>query len=394
MPVSSAAKSSPKRLAFTVAEYRDRLQRLQSRLREAELDGLLVNTPENITYLTGFQTPGYYAYQGLLVPVDGDPVLVCRHLEAANVDFFAWIDQVVPVADDRDPVLETVAAMSECGMAEGRIGAELDSWFLTVRQLGQLREAAPAVDLVDASGTVESLRVIKSAAEIEHIRSSCRQAEAGIEAGIAAIRHGGSENEVAAAVYSGVILAGGEYPGLAPFVLAGARTLIPHGTWGGGAIETGDVVYFEVCGTTFRYTGARMHSVVLGQATDRQKRVAEASIAGVLAAVEAIAPGVSAGEVDRACREAIGSYGFGADAYRHRCGYSIGVAFPPDWGEGQILSLKAGEERLLESGMTFHVPPLVFDEEFGIGFSHSLLVTDVGCEPLTALPLRLDSIED
>lgn len=381
------------RLAFTVEEYAARLERLQALLADRDLAGMLVNTPENITYLTGFQTPGYYTYEGLVVPRDGDPVLVVRKLEQTNVDFFSWISETAPYDDHEDPVAITAQVLSDLGLTGGTIGAELDSWFITVRQYEQLRDLVGG-RFCDAGGTIESLRLIKSPAEIAHIRTSCQAAEAGLRRGLECLAPGVNENDVAAAVHEGVILSGGEHPGLPPFILSGPRTLIPHGTWGGRTIRAGDAIYFEISGSTFRYTGARMHGAVIGRAQDAHKRLAEASIAGVRAAVDAIAPGVPSQEVDRACRQAVAAHGFGPSEYRHRCGYSIGVAFPPDWGEGHIFSLREGETRELQAGMTFHMPPAIFDQTngFAFGFSHSVLVTDSGCEVLTEFPLELTEI--
>jgi Xaa-Pro dipeptidase len=381
-----------KRLAFDSSEYQRRLSGVRSRMAESELDCLLVTTPENVTYLTGYHTPGYYFYQCLIVTHAAPPVLVLRKLELANVEFFAWIDETVTYEDHEDPVAATAGALGDLGLAAERIGAELDSWFLTVRDHRRLASLI-AAELVDAGGTVESVRLTKSPAEIERIRRSCRVAETGIRRGIDAVRTGATENDVAAAVHEGVILAGGEYPGLPPFILSGPRTLIPHGTWGGRTLAAGDPVYFEVAGTTDRYTGARMHSVVVGPADDRHRRLAEASIAGVRAAVDAMAPGIAARDVDRAARGTIAAHGFGPERYRHRLGYSIGIAYPPDWGEGHIMSLRQGEERLLEPGMVFHLPVVLFDDGFGLGFSHSVLITDTGCEPLTEMALELTALD-
>ena len=81
--------------------------------------------------------------------------------------------------------------------------------------------------------------------------------------------------------------------------------------------------------------------------------------------------------------------GFGP-YFRHRLGYSIGVNYPPDWGEGQILSLRKGEPRLLEPGMTFHMVPLcLVYREFGIGFSETVRVTEDGCERFSTLPREI-----
>jgi Xaa-Pro dipeptidase len=107
------------------------------------------------------------------------------------------------------------------------------------------------------------------------------------------------------------------------------------------------------------------------------------------AALSVIRPGITAEEVDRAARSVVEKAGFG-EYWRHRLGYSIGVNYPPDWGEGEIISLRKGERRELEVGMTFHMVPLcLVYREFGIGFSETVCVTPAGCERFSALPREI-----
>jgi Xaa-Pro dipeptidase len=119
------------------------------------------------------------------------------------------------------------------------------------------------------------------------------------------------------------------------------------------------------------------------------ERIAGVVISGLNAAIETIKPGVTAGEVDAACR---GKFiAAGIDQYfHHRTGYSIGIAFPPDWGEGHAMSLRSGDPAVLEPNMTFHMPPgvLVYGK-YGIGFSETVRVTENGCEVLTEFPREL-----
>ena len=96
-------------------------------------------------------------------------------------------------------------------------------------------------------------------------------------------------------------------------------------------------------------------------------------------------PGVPCGDVAEAWADAIVKGGF--DRPHKRAGYSIGISFPPDWGEGYILSLKYGEKRVLEPGMVFHVPSSIRDEGVAlVGNSETILVTDRGSEAVTHFP--------
>ena len=82
---------TPQIQTFKPEEYRQRLDGVRSRIAALGADVLLVNTPENIFYLTGYQTPGYYWYQALIVPVDRDPVFIPPPHEASLPPVYSWV---------------------------------------------------------------------------------------------------------------------------------------------------------------------------------------------------------------------------------------------------------------------------------------------------------------
>jgi len=371
-----------KELWFSLEEYGERLRKVRVHMAEKGVDAMLSHTPENIYYLTGYQTPGYYAYQCFIIPAEGDPVMLTRRLEESNVRALSWVDERRTILDTQDPVQRTVETLREMGLTEKRLGVEQDSWFLTSRNYFKLRGLLPKAELIDCSGTVERARLIKSPREIEYIRRGALAASEGTRQAVAAIAEGKTENDVAAAAYRGLILGGSEYMGLAPFIASGPRSALAHATWSGRKIEKGDVVFLEMAGSFHRYHGALMRTVSVGEPSDDVKAKSDAVIAGLNAAIETIRPGVTSDQVDKACRGTIAKAGFGR-YFTHRTGYSVGIAFPPDWGEGHIMSLKDGDQMVLREGMTFHMVPatLVYGQH-GIGVSETVLVTRDGCEVL------------
>ncbi|MFC4306580.1 M24 family metallopeptidase [Cohnella boryungensis] len=378
-------------LVFTQDEFRSRLNRLQAELVKQELGGMLIHTPENIFYLTGYQSPGYYMYQCLVVPISGNPVLVLRRGELSNVQTYSWLpgDLVRTYDDTNDPVALTADTVSEMDVPGGNLGLETGSWFLPVRNYKKLEVLLGDYRLIDAQGTVESLRVVKSAAEVGYIREACAVADKSMQAGLDAIRAGVNEDEAAAAMFSAMILAGGEYLGMEPFISSGYRSGNMHSAWGHKVIGEGETLLLEVAGSRNRYHGALMRAAYTGTPTDEIKRATEVCIASLNAALDAIKPGVTAGEVDEACRGTIERAGM-YEQFRKRTGYSIGAAFAPDWGEGHIMSLQRDDERVLLPGMVFHIPPaLRMPNRYGVGFSETILVTETGCEVLTTLPREL-----
>ncbi|MBI3455613.1 MAG: aminopeptidase P family protein [Candidatus Rokubacteria bacterium] len=376
------------RLGFSLAEYRRRHDTVMQGMGKLGIDALLVRSPENICYLTGYETPGYYKYHGLLLSQE-EPVLVLRRFEEANVWEFSWLTRTVPVEDHEHPVRVTARTLERMRLADTRIGVEKAGWFFSVEEYEALKSALPKATFVDASAVVERARLVKSDEEIAMMRRAARIADVATQAGIDAVQAGRTEEEIAAEVHRVAIQNGSEFMGLPPFVLSGERTCLPHGTWRGRTVEPGDHVYFEVSAAKFRYSAAIMRCVSLGEPSVRVRALADAVIGGLEAGMAAIKPGVAAEAVDAACRGVIEKAGFG-EYFTHRTGYSIGVNFPPDWGEGQILSLRRGEPTPLEANMTFHMVPLcLIYRELGVGFSATVRVTEAGCEELTSLPRKL-----
>ena len=376
------------RLGFSLAEYRRRHDVVQEGMRRLGVDALLVRGPENICYLSGYETPGYYKYHCLVLSRD-EPVLVLRRFEEPNVWEFSWLARTAPVDDHENPTQVTARTLERMGLGDKRLGVEKTGWFFSVDEYDTLRSTLPKATLVDTSTVVERARVVKSDEEIAMMRRAARIANLATRAGIDAVQAGRTEDELAAEVHRVAILNGSEYMGLPPFVLSGERTCLQHGTWRGRTIRSGDHVYFEVSAAKFRYSAAIMRCVAVGEPSPRVRSMADAVIGGLEAGMAAIKPGVTCEAVDTACRSVIEKAGFGK-YFTHRTGYSIGVNFPPDWGEGQILSLRRGEPTPLEPNMTFHMVPLcLVYREVGVGFSATVRVTETGCEELTSLQRTL-----
>jgi Xaa-Pro dipeptidase len=377
------------RLNFTPAEYRRRYDVVTSAMKKEGIDVLLVRGPENICYLTGYETPGYYGYHCLVLPLGEQPVMVMRSFESLNVYEYTWLPGFTEIKDYQVPADVTADVLKKLKIGNAKIGVEKRGWFFNVFEYENLTGHFPKAKVVDATHIVEEARLIKSDEELDTMRKSARILDRAVQAGIDKVAGGVTDNEVAAEVERVLTMNGSQYPGLPPFILSGARTCLPHQSWRNEVIQEGDPVYFEVSANTNRYTAAIMRCCNVGEPRKTVKGMADAVIGGLEAAIDRIKPGVTCEQVDKAARDVVNKSGYG-EYFRHRTGYSIGIAFPPDWGEGQILSLKPRETRKLETNMTFHMVPLTLKyRDCGIGFSASVRVTKNGCEVLNGLPRKL-----
>lgn len=373
--------------AFPREELDRRLGALQARLAKAGIDLFLTSGPENIFYLTGQQTPGYYTFQCLAVPASGRPFHVLRGLETMNARANSYLEDIVGYADDEPPAQALARAVQARGFAGKRIAIDQNAWFLTVNLHARLVEALGS--FLDGSGFVEPLRRVKSPLELEAIRRAAAANDAGMQAGLAAVRAGASENDVAAAVMHASIAAGSEYVGLEPFVTSGPRSGIPHSTWRRRRIEPGDVVIIESAGCINRYHAALFRTLAIGDIPTRARDMYRVCQEGLAAAIEQLRPGRSCADVHNATQAVIDAAGYTA-GYRKRTGYSLGISFAPDWGEGNILSLFRGVDVPLEPGMVFHVPITLREyARWTVAVSETVVVTAKGPETLSRIPRDL-----
>jgi Xaa-Pro dipeptidase len=162
--------------------------------------------------------------------------------------------------------------------------------------------------------------------------------------------------------------------------------MIGHATWEGRTIEKGDHVFLEVAGCYRRYHAALMRTVVTDGLSPSMRSAQDTMKHALDELRRRMRPGMTVSETDQIVRSIITGNDVGARLVT-RAGYSIGIAFPPSWDEGYILSLMAGDPTPLEPGMTFHVIPWMWgvDGDKTVGTSDTLHVTEDGCESLFTL---------
>lgn len=361
---------------FPKAEYEARLERLRARMQEKGFDLVLLSGPENVFYLCGQQTPGYYTFQALCVPVAGEPFHVLRALEAPNARLNTYISDITGYADDEQPAAVLAAAIKKRGWHGKRIAIDQNGWFLTVNLYNRLiAECGP---LLDCAGIVEPLRRTKSALETEQMEKAGIVNDAGMRAGMAVTRAGASENDIASAIMGATIKAGGEYVGMEPFVTSGPRSGIPHTTWRRRIIQPGDVTVLETAACYNRYHVASFRTVACGQIPDLARDMYKVCREGLETAIDNLRVGRTCADVHNAVQAVIDRHGFTA-GYRKRSGYSMGISFAPDWGEGNILSLFRGVDVPLMPGMVFHVPITLREyNRWTVAVSETVMVTPSG----------------
>lgn len=372
-------------LPFAPAELRERLSRVRADMRAQKLDLLIINAPENIYYLTGYQTKGVFANQCLAIPSDGPALFMTRRIEVGNLTNIldgSPVDDYALYGDTDDPVEVFVGLLRRHGLGRGTVGLETHSWYLLVSHYERLKDAFPAAKFVDA-GVVETARLIKSPAELEYHRRAGRVAVAAMRAALDAVRPGNSDGAIASAALSAMIGAGGEWIAGWPNVAAGHRTSLGHATWAHVPIAAGDPVLIELAGVVRRYHTPLWRSILLAPIDAKQRQLATAIREANETGLNALRPGITVGEVHRTVRSVVDKSGF-KDLPGIRLGYTVGIGFPPVWSQQRGINIVAGSNTVLRPGMVFHfLTFILIPDQYGIGQSSSVAITEKGYENLT-----------
>jgi Xaa-Pro dipeptidase len=373
-------------LVFPFSEYEKRVEALRTRMQERRFDCVIISDPSNLLYLTGYQTTGYTYFQALIVPIDGEPIMITRGMEESNVYARTWVEKTKTYEDTGDAIQLVVNTLKDMKSYNGRVGFERNSYFFPAYQQDRLLHAFRNKKAYDCYGIVEDGRVCKSKCEIEILKKAALATEAGMKAGIEAVKAGVTEDEIAAEICHEMFSKGGHYPAVLPYVTSGPRTMIGHATWEGRKVKEKEHVFLEVGGCFQRYHTAMMRTVVLGELTD-SFRDAEKTIKYALDEVHThFGPGLTVSNAHKIVKDVLSRNNCGGELIT-RAGYSIGVAFPPSWDEGSLISLKPGDKRELKEGMVFHVIPWLWgiDGDKTVGTSDTIYITEDGCKSFFSL---------
>lgn len=414
---------------FPSEEYQERRRRVRAVMSAQGIDVLLISTPENIYYLTGLDHMGYFAYQMLILPMRGKPVLITRAMEQATVAdqvpdviHYGYADGSTPLppaeerASDEEsdvvdlpsgvngnlflepplrkqanasqrpsaPVEATCRALAEGGWSKSSFALEEGGSFLTYRIAHGIKSKMSDGTWVDGTGIVDQCRNVLSPLEVRCTRRAAVISDAMMQSGIAAAGLAVNKGEIMAAIYDSMFRRGGTYPGFVPLIRSAASLVHEHGTWDNSELTRNETLFLELSGCVRRYHAPMGRLVFIERAPAGAYRAQEVCLEALMSAVKKMAPGVMAGDVYEAWHSVLEHHGLSSYT-RHHCGYSTGIGYPPSWSGGGVpLGLRPGSELRLETGMVFHAMSWLLRSDYGDSFlSDTVVVTDDGCELVT-----------
>ncbi|MGJ9457954.1 M24 family metallopeptidase [Oceanobacillus sp. CF4.6] len=384
--------------AFANMEYKERIRKTKEKMVEKGLDVLLITDPANMNYLTGYDGWTFYVHQLLMILIDEEePFWIGRGQDLNGARATTWLgdSHLIGYPDDfvhsteKHPMDFVSNILKEIGEANATIGIEMDTYYFTAKCYTRLRAELSQATFQDATNLVNYIRIIKSAREIDYIRNATKIVEKAMQTGIDAIEVGVRECDVVAAIMhaqiSGTASYGGDYPAIMPLLPSGIKTGTPHLTWTDEPYKSGDPVILELAGCYKRYHSPLSRTVFIGETNPKVTYLADVVIEGLNATIDAIKPGMTAEEVEAVWSKSIAKSGFIKDT---RIGYSMGLNYPPDWGE-HTVSLRPGDKTVLQPNMTFHVIPGIWLAQYGVEISESIRITETGCEVFANFPRQL-----
>ncbi|WP_435062767.1 aminopeptidase P family protein [Halobaculum sp. EA56] len=349
-----------------------------------DADALVLFPSTNLRYLTGYTEAPSERHLLLFLAADAGPVFLVPELSGEQVRAESAVDDVRTWGDDEDPLAAVEAVADDLGLRGGTEGVDdgvgtrvLVDDTMHARFTQDLREALPGASFGLASEVLADLRVIKDDAEVAAMRRAGEAADAVIRE----LRADGddvvgmTEAELADHIEERLDAHGGTGVSFETIVGSGPNGAMPHHTHGDRVVGAGDPVVLDFGTRVDGYPSDQTRTLVFGDESPPEgfRQVHRLVREAQEAAVEAVEPGATAGEVDAAARDVIEEAGYG-DEFVHRTGHGVGLDVHE---EPYIVE---GSDRELEPGMVFSVEPGVYlSGEFGVRVEDLVVVTEGGC---------------
>lgn len=347
------------------------VDRLRAWMEEAGVPVAYLTRPVSIGYLCGFHSEPHERLMGLVVGRSSATLIVPgldreRALgKAEGVEVRAW-------ADGEDPWALVAEALGP-PPAAGRVAVEKGHLSLAAwDRLQALTDAEP----VDAGLQLRAMRARKSPQELERLQRAAQITDQVTERVLTGLTVGSSEQEIAMALDLQIAEAGAQLS-FGTLVQTGPNSALPHLPPSARRLQAGDLVLLDFGAAWEGYRADTTRMAVVGEAVPRQLEVHAAVLAAHDAAVEAVRPGASAGEVDEAARAVLRERGLG-DQFIHRVGHGLGLEAHED------PSLDPGSDLVLEEGMVVTIEPGAYLPGWGgVRIEDDVVVEGTGARLLT-----------
>ena len=376
-------------MIFTKTEYKERLIKVKDSMKKKDIDLMISQDPANMNYLTGYDAWSFYYAQCVIVHVNADePICFVRAQDAGGAYIKTYLknENIIKYHEKYihswplHPYDYLVEIIKQKKWDKLNIGLEMDSHYFTAYCYEKIKQGLPDAKLKDSERLVNWIRFIKSDAEIDLMRITSKITEKGMKTAFENINTGVRQcdavAEIQKALLTGTPEFGGEYSGIATLLPTGKGTSASHLTATQNKFISGEATIVEISGVHKRYHVPMARTVLLGKTEQKKIDAMKATNEALDAGIATIKPGNTADDVAQKFWDVLDKYNIKKES---RTGYSIGIGYPPDWGEHTLNILK-GDKTVLQPNVCFHMIAVMQFGDWGVEASESVRVTKKGSE--------------
>ena len=376
---------------FTVKEYKNRLKKVQSEMQKKGIELLISQDTANINYLTGYDAWSFYYSQCVIVHVNSDePLCFVRAQDAGGAFITTYLKKEnIIIYDEKyihtwptHPYDALVDLIKKKKWDKINIGVEMDAHYFTAYCYEKLKSGLPNAKILDSERLVNWVRVEKSIAEIEYMKKAATISEMAMKTAMETIspdvRQCDAVAEIQRTLFRGTPEYGGEYASIATLLPTGKGTSASHLTASDKKFVNGEATIIELSGTYKRYHAPMARTINLGKPDQKKLDAMKATNEALEEGINASKPGNTANDVAEKFWGVLDKYGIKKES---RTGYSIGIGYPPDWGE-HTLNIYKGDMTELKPNICYHMIAVMQFGDWGVESSESIRITESGNELL------------
>ena len=376
-------------MLFEKNEYKERLKKVKIDMQKKGIDLLVSHDPSNMNYLTGYDAWSFYYAQCVLVHINEDePICFVRAQDGGGAYIKTYLkDENIIEYDEKyihtwplHPYQYLTEIIKKRKWDNLNIGLEMDSHYFTAFCYETIKKGLPNAKLKDAERLVNWVRVVKSNAEIKLMQSAARIVESGMKTAFKSINPGVRQcdavAEIQKALFNGTKEFGGDYPSIATLLPTGKGTSASHLTHTDEKFVSGEATIIEIAGAYKRYHCPMARTVLLGEKDQKKIDTMKATNEALDAGISATKPGNTVDDIAQKFWGVLDKYNIKKES---RTGYSIGIGYPPDWGE-QTFNILKGDKTILQPNVTFHMIAVMQFGDWGVEASEAVRVTETGSE--------------
>ena len=378
-------------MSFSKNEYKDRLKKVQLSMQEKGIELLISQDTANINYLTGYDAWSFYYTQCVIVHINADePICFVRAQDAGGAFIKTYLKKEnIIIYDEKyihtwplHPYDALVHLIKKNKWDKLNIGVEMDAHYFTAYCYEKLKQGLPNASIIDSERLVNWVRFVKSDAEIDFMKKAAVISENAMRTAMEIINPGirqcDAVAEIQKSLFKGTSEYGGEYASITTLLPTGKGTSASHLTASDDKFKKGEATVVELSGTYKRYHAPMARTVNLGKPEKKKIDAMNATNEALEAGIAASKPGNTANDVAQNFWNVLDKYNIKKES---RTGYSIGIGYPPDWGE-HTINISKEDMTILKPNVCYHMIAVMQFGDWGVEASESIRITEDGNELL------------